>query len=73
MLVSDAINIKDAFIVNIGVNYEIIVRPNYAGRDVLLNCTTVLKDYFHTSKLNINRSTMSSWNGLSTKLLDPGI
>lgn len=55
MLVSDAINIKDAFIVNVGVNYEIIVRPNYAGRDVLLNCTTVLKDYFHTSKLNINQ------------------
>ena len=54
MLVSDAVNIKDAFIVNIGINYEIIVRPNYAGRDVLLNCTTVLKEYFNTSRLNIN-------------------
>lgn len=55
MLVSDAINIKDAFIVNIGVNYEIIVRPNYAGRDVLLKCTNVLKDYLNTPKLNINQ------------------
>jgi len=55
MPVSDALNIKDAFIVNIGVNYEIIVRPNYAGRDVLLKCTNVLKDYLNTSRLNINQ------------------
>jgi hypothetical protein len=55
MPVSDAINIKDAFIVNIGVNYEIIVRPNYAGRDVLLKCTNVLKDYLNTTRLNINQ------------------
>lgn len=54
MLVSDAISIKDAFIVNIGVNYEIIVRPNYSGRDVLLNCTNILKDFFHISKWSIN-------------------
>lgn len=55
MLVSDAVNIKDAFIVNIGVNYEIIVRPNYAGRDVLLKCTNLLKDLLSTSRLNINQ------------------
>lgn len=55
MPVSDALNIKDAFIVNIGVNYEIIVRPNYAGRDVLLKCTNLLKDILSTSRLNINQ------------------
>jgi hypothetical protein len=36
MLLTDAINIKDAFVINIGVNFDIILRPNYLGRDVLL-------------------------------------
>jgi len=55
MLISDSINIKDAFIVNVEVNYEIIVRPSYSGRDVLLNCNLELQDYFEISKRNINQ------------------
>ena len=49
-------NIKDAFVVNIGVNYEIIVRPNYTGRNVLLDCNLVLQDYFDISKRSINQT-----------------
>lgn len=55
MLVTDAINIKDAFVVNIGVNFDVIVRPDYAGRDVILNCTLKLKDYFNIKKWSINQ------------------
>ena len=55
MILTDAVNIKDAFIVNIGVNFDIIVRPNYIGRDVLLACTSRLKDYFNITKWNINQ------------------
>lgn len=55
MIVTDSINIKDAFVVNIAVNYEIILRPSYASRDVLLNCNTKLTDYFSNSKRNINQ------------------
>lgn len=54
-LITDAINIKDAFIVNIGVKFEILLRPNYNGRDVLLNCTNELKDFFDISKWSINQ------------------
>ena len=32
MLITDAIDIKDAFIVNIGVKFEIVTLPNYASR-----------------------------------------
>jgi hypothetical protein len=53
--VTDSLNIKDAFIVNIGIEYEIIIRPNYSGRDVLLLCSNVLKDYFSTTKRSINQ------------------
>jgi len=54
MLITDALDIKDAFIVNLGIKYEIVTLPNVASRDVLLNCTNVLKDYFATSKRRIN-------------------
>lgn len=55
MLLTDAINIKDAFVVNIGVNFDIILRPNYLGSDVLLQCTTLVQDYFDITKWNINQ------------------
>ena len=55
MVLTDALNIKDAFIVNIGVNFDIIVKPNFSGRDVLLTCTGLLQDYFDITKWNINQ------------------
>ena len=55
-LITDAVNIKDAFIVNIGVRYEIVVLPNFTGRDVLLSCTQALQDYFRIEKWSINQS-----------------
>lgn len=54
MMITDAIDIKDAFIVNIAVKFEILTLPNYASRDILLKCTNKLKDYFKTSKRDIN-------------------
>lgn len=54
-MLTDAINIKDAFVVNIGVKYDILVLPNYTGRDVLLACTQALQDYFKVEKWSINQ------------------
>ena len=54
-ILTDAINIKDAFVVNFGIKYDIIIRPNYSGRDVLLNCTNELKNYFDITKWSINQ------------------
>jgi len=55
MILTDALNIKDAFVINIGINFDIIVKPNYIGKDVLLTCTNLLKDYFNITKWNINQ------------------
>jgi hypothetical protein len=55
MLLTDAINIKDAFVVNIQIEFDIIARPNTSGRDTLLLCTEKLKDYFKITKWNINQ------------------
>ena len=54
-LVTDAVNIKDAFIVNIGIRYDIILRPSATGHDVLMKCTEALKDYFAIEKWSINQ------------------
>ena len=54
-LVTDAVNIKDAFIVNIGIKYEIVIRPSASAREVLLGCTEALKDYFAVDKWSINQ------------------
>ena len=56
IMVTDSVTIKDAYIVNIGVEYEIIMRPNFISRDVLLACNIKLQEYFKTQKRNINQS-----------------
>ena len=48
-MVNDAVNIKDAFVVNIGVDFDIIVLPNYVNNDVLSRCITALQTYFAIS------------------------
>jgi len=54
-ILTDAVNIKDAFIVNIGIRYDVVLRPGYIGRDVLLKCTEILKTYFEITKWSINQ------------------
>lgn len=52
---TDAVNILDAFIVNIRINYDIIVRPGFSSRDVLQRCTRALADYFNITRRSINQ------------------
>ena len=53
--IGDVIYIKDAKIVNIGVNYEIVVRPNYNTNDVIFRCNKEIQSYFEIEKWNINQ------------------
>ena len=55
-LITDAVNIKDAYVVNIGVKYDIIIRPSATGHEVLTRCTEALRDYFAIEKWSINQS-----------------
>jgi len=54
-MVNDSINIKDGFIINIGVNFEIILLPNYNNNQVLTACILALQDYFKVSNWQINQ------------------
>ena len=53
-MVNDSINIKDGFIINIGVNFEIILLPNYNNNDVLIAGILALQDYFRINNWQIN-------------------
>ena len=55
IMMTDAVNLRDAFVVNIGVEYEIITYPNVIGREVLLECNRKLSEYFATANMNINQ------------------
>jgi hypothetical protein len=53
-MINDSIKIKDAFIINIGVDFEITILPQYNNNLVLLACINALKDYFNIDKWQIN-------------------
>ena len=54
-IIGDSIEIKDAFIINILLNFEIIVLPEYNNNEVLLKCIEELKIYFARDKWQINQ------------------
>ena len=55
-MLTDALNLKDAFIVNIGIDFEIIVRPSYNANEVVLACIERLKVLFNNDRMQINGS-----------------
>jgi len=59
-MVTDAINIKNAFYINIGVNFDIVIKSGFNNNDVITNCLTLLKDYFNIEKWNINQPIILS-------------
>jgi hypothetical protein len=53
-MLTDAINIKTAHIINIGIDFEIIPRPSFNSNEVLLRCIDLLKKLFDNDKMQIN-------------------
>jgi hypothetical protein len=53
-VINDSIKIKDAFIINIGIDFEITVLPNFNSSLVIANCITKLKEYFNIDNWQIN-------------------
>jgi hypothetical protein len=59
-ILTDAVNIKDAFIINIGIDFEISILPNYNSNEVLLKCIDSLKTYFNIDRWQINQPIIKS-------------
>ena len=54
-MVGDTCEIRDAFIINFGVNFDIVARPNYNNNSVLANCIRRIRDYFVITNRQINQ------------------
>jgi hypothetical protein len=54
-ILTDGVNIIDGFVVNIGIDFEIICYSNYNKREVLANCLAELQDYFNIDNWTFNK------------------
>jgi hypothetical protein len=73
-MMTDAINMKPGYIINIGCNFDIIIRPNYTSQDVIARCIIQVQNFFDTDNWQINQpiilgdlySTLDQVEGVQT-------
>ena len=59
-MLTDSINIRDAYVINIQVNFDIIAVPGYNANEVLLRCIDSLRSFFAVEKWQINQPIVLS-------------
>jgi len=59
-MITDAVNMIDGFIVNIGVDFEIICYSNYNKREVLSKCLLEIQNYFDIDNWTFNKPINTS-------------
>ena len=59
-MIGDSIEIKDAYPINISIDFEIIVLPNFINSQVVLSCINSLKEYFSRDKWQINQPIITN-------------
>jgi len=53
-MLTDAVNIKDGFIINLGIDFSIVPLPGYQGKEILTRCILKLTDLFSIDKWQFN-------------------
>ena len=69
-LVTDAINIKDAYVINIAVNFAILTKIGFNKNDVLLRCVATVKDFFDIDRWQIGQPIVLSDISYELSLVD---
>ena len=59
-MVTDAINIKNAYVINIGVKFSIMTLPQYNKNEVLVRCINEIKTFFNIDRWQINQPIIIS-------------
>jgi hypothetical protein len=54
-MIGDSIEIKDGYIINFGIDFEIIVSPNHNNSEVLTKCINELIEYFKIENHQFNQ------------------
>ena len=73
-MINDTVDIKNGYIVNIGVDFDIIVLPNYNSNEVILSCITAFRQFFNINNWQMNQpiilrdlySTLDQVSGVQT-------
>ena len=53
--IGDSVGIKNAFVINLGIDFEIITLPNFNSNEVLRKCIIALQNYFNIQNWQINQ------------------
>jgi len=59
-MLTDSINIRDAYVINIGVKFDILPSPNFNSNEVLARCIQRLKEHFNIDRWQINQPIIHS-------------
>jgi len=54
-MITDAYNIKDAYIVNIAIKFDILTKKGYNKNEVLVNAINEMKNYFNIDRWQVNQ------------------
>lgn len=54
-MITDGVNVIDGYIINIGVNFTIVVYKGFNKKDVLLNCINTVKSFFNIDIWNFSQ------------------
>ena len=69
-ILTDAINIKDGYVINIGVKFNIIVKRGMNKNDVLFKSIQKVKEFFAPDKWQINQPIVLSDLAYQISLVD---
>ena len=59
-MLTDSINFRNAYIINIGIDFDIIPLPSFNANEVLLGCVEKIKEFFNVDRWQINEPIVYS-------------
>ena len=69
-LMTDAINIRDGYMINIWVKFAIISQRGFNKNEVLFNCVETIKNHFNINKWQFNQPIVTSDIAYKISLVD---
>ena len=69
-ILTDGINLKDGYVINIGVKFNIVVKRGYNKNDVLFKAIQKVKEFFQIEKWQINQPIVLSDLAYQISLVD---
>ena len=68
--ITDAVNIKNGYVINIGVNYKIVTKANFNQQEVLLKTSDRVSQFFDNDRWQINQPIMLTDLAYDISLVD---